>query len=170
MRKLLSSSKYWLNYPDLKRTNGRKVSETCGWIIVFAWIKRGFPDTTTGFTHPNMASQYQNADTILIPPPRLRSHRQAGSPHQSEPRARLWCFSGMFLGELRSGLHALSVCQCGRFKLLCTCSDEGLVVLICVKITKANKETNPPGETTTLRYMWGCAEPPAGSGCLCWRV
>lgn len=43
------------------------------------------------------------------------------------------CFSGTVLGELRSGLHSLSVCQCGRFKLLRTCSDEGLVVLICVK-------------------------------------
>lgn len=128
--------------------------------------KRGLPDTTRGFAHPNMAAQYQNTDTILIPPPgyaltdRRGVHIKASHEH----------VSGMFLGELRSGLHSLSVCQCGRFKLLCTCSDEGLVVLICVKITKANKETNPPGETTTLRYMWGCAEPPAGSGCLCWRV
>lgn len=64
------------------------------------------------------------------------------------------------------GYTPLSACQCGRYKLLCTCSDEGLVVLICVKITKANKETNPPGETATLRFMWGCAEPPAGSQCL----
>lgn len=64
------------------------------------------------------------------------------------------------------GYTPLSACQCGRYKLLCTCSDEGLVVLICVKITKANKETNPPGETATLRFMWGCAEPPAGSECL----
>ena len=64
------------------------------------------------------------------------------------------------------GYTPLSACQSRRYKLLCTCSDEGLVVLICVKITKANKETNPPGETATLGFMWGCAEPPAGSDCL----
>lgn len=43
-------------------------------------------------------------------------------------------------------------------------------MLICVKITKANKETNPPGETAPLRSAWGCAEPPAGAERLLGRV
>lgn len=38
--------------------------------------------------------------------------------------------------ELRSGLAlgytSLSACRCGRFKLLYTCADAGLVVLVCV--------------------------------------
>lgn len=44
--------------------------------------------------------------------------------------------SRMFLRELRSclalGYISLSACRCGRFKLLYTCTDEGLVVLLCV--------------------------------------
>lgn len=102
------------------------------------------------------------------------SPRQAGSPHESEPPARLWSVSGVFLecfwgvsgGSVAVGSSPLSACQSGRDKLLCACSHQGLVVLICVKKkkpTKANKETNPAGESAPLRSVWGCEEPPAGS-------
>lgn len=56
----------------------------------------------------------------------------------------------MFWESVAVGYTRLSACQSGRDKLLCTCSDGGLVVLICVKITKANKETNPPGRKALL--------------------
>lgn len=44
-------------------------------------------------THPNMADRQQKRDFLIPPPP-----RQAGSPHEGEPPARLWSVCGVFLG------------------------------------------------------------------------
>lgn len=63
--------------------------------------------------------------------------------HQRVSGVFVECFWGVSGGSVAVGSSPLSACQSGRDKLLCACSHQGFVVLICVKKT-------PPKPTKRL--------------------
>lgn len=86
---------------------------------------------------------------------RFNSLRHSESTSKWNASISLVCFQESFaLVSLSATLHFQHIGVGG----LSFCIHVKTRVLLClyVKTTTINKEANPPGETATLRFMWGC--------------